>query len=261
MEAIYDEIGIDYDTSRKADPTILSTLIRLLGIENRKRYLDIACGTGNYTTEFANYGGEWFAFDQSEKMLSEAHGKTSLVNWQQYDVNTLGYENGFFDGAICSLAIHHFPNLQKAFMEIARVLKPKSKLVIFTATPDQMNSYWLNHYFPVMMSNSCEEMPNLETICSALNRAKIPIESTEAFFITPELQDFFLYSGKQRPEMYLSESVRNGISSFHKYCSQPELSNGLDNLRNDIETGAIKKIMEKHENMKGDYLFISSSAH
>ena len=67
MEAIYDEIGIDYDTSRKADPTILSTLIRLLGIENRKRYLDIACGTGNYTTEFANCGGEWFAFDQSEK--------------------------------------------------------------------------------------------------------------------------------------------------------------------------------------------------
>jgi hypothetical protein len=104
-------------------------------------------------------------------------------------------------------------------------------------------------------------MPNLETICSALNRAKIPIESTEAFFITPELQDFFLYSGKQRPEMYLSESVRNGISSFHKYCSQPELSNGLDDLRNDIETGAIKRIVEKYENMKGDYLFISSSAH
>lgn len=61
--------------------------------------------------------------------------------------------------------------------------------------------------------------------------------------------------------MYLSESVRNGISSFHKYCPQPELSNGLDDLRNDIETGAIKKIVEKYENMKGDYLFISSSAH
>ncbi len=261
MDIIYDEIGKKYDTTRKADPTILSTLTKLLTIEGRKRYLDIACGTGNYASGIANIGGNWFAFDNSEKMLSEAKLKTSHVDWKQFDVTALGYENDFFDGAVCTLAIHHFLDLDKAFSEVGRVLKPKSKLIIFTATPDQMESYWLNHYFPKMMDGSCREMPSLEVIQSALNQAKISIESTEPFFVDPDLQDFFLYSGKQMPEMYLSSLVRNGISSFHKYCSKSELSNGLNKLRKDIKTGAIKEVMEKYESINGDYVFISSRAH
>ena len=261
MGAIYDEIGIEYDTTRKADPIILSKFASLLGIENSKTYIDVACGTGNYTSELSRLGGQWCAFDQSEKMLSEARTKSSLVNWQKYHVTGTGYEDNYFDGGICSLAIHHFPNLENAFAEIARILKSCGKFIIFTATPDQMRSYWLNHYFPVMMEHSCDQMPTLETIETALNKACITVETKEPFSITPDLQDLFLYSGKQRPDMYLSSSVRNGISSFHNYCSESELSSGLRSLREDIETGAIKSIVKKFKSNNGDYLFISSLAH
>ena len=236
MRAIYDEIGKDYDTTRKADPCILSTLNSLLNVEEGKRYLDVACGTGNYTSEISRIGGKWFAFDNSEKMLSEARPKSSQVDWRHFDVTDLGYEFDFFDGAICSLAIHHFPVLNEAFCEIARVLKSNGKLVIFTATPSQMRCYWLNHYFPEMMENSCMQMPTFQVISSALAQGGFSIESTEPFFISPELQDFFLYSGKQRPDMYLSSKVRNGISSFHNFCTQSELNSGLDKLHNDIES-------------------------
>ncbi len=261
MDAIYDKIGFEYDTTRKADPTILSSLASLLVIESSKKYVDVACGTGNYTSELANFGGEWSAFDHSRKMLSEARTKSPLVKWQQFDVAATSYENDYFDGATCSLAIHHFPDLEKAFAEIARILKSGGKFIIFTATPDQMKSYWLNHYFPIMLEHSCDQMPSLETVESALGKAGIFVEFTEPFFITPDLQDFFLYSGKQRPEMYLSSSVRSGISSFHNYCSEMDLRNGLSKLRKDIETGAIKEIMEKYENENGDYLFVSARAH
>ncbi len=261
MDAIYDKIGFEYDTTRKADPTILTSLASLLGIESSKKYIDVACGTGNYTSELANFGGEWTAFDHSRKMLSEARAKSTLVKWQQFDVTATSYENDYFDGATCSLAIHHFPDLEKAFAEIARILKPGGKFIVFTATPDQMRSYWLNHYFPIMVERSCDQMPSIETVESALNKAGIFVEFTEPFFITPDLQDFFLYSGKQRPEMYLSSSVRSGISSFHNYCSETELTGGLSKLREDIETGTIKAIMEKSENENGDYLFVSASAH
>jgi ubiquinone/menaquinone biosynthesis C-methylase UbiE len=260
MEAIYDEIGKGYDTTRKADPRILSTLSGLLDIEEGKRYLDVACGTGNYTSEMAGFGGKWFAFDNSKKMLSEARSKSSQVDWSQFEVTDLGYESNFFDGAICSLAIHHFPELDTAFFEIARVLKTDGKLVIFTATPDQMESYWLNHYFPKMMEASCRQMPTFETIQSALAHSNFIIESTEFFFISPEIQDLFLYSGKRRPEMYLSSDVRNGISSFHNFCSQSELKSGLDNLCNDIESGKIKEIMNSYNNDNGDYVFICANA-
>jgi len=261
MDAIYDKIGIEYDTTRKADPTILSGIASLLAIESSKKYVDVACGTGNYTSELASFCGEWSAFDHSRKMLTEARKKSSLVKWKQFDVAATSYENDYFDGATCSLAIHHFPDLEEAFVEIARILNPGGKFIIFTATPMQMRYYWLDHYFPIMLERSCDQMPGLETVESALNKAGIFIEATEPFFITAELQDFFLYSGKQRPEMYLSSSVRRGISSFHNYCSETELRSGLSKLRGDIETGAIKAIIEKYENENGDYLFVSARVH
>jgi ubiquinone/menaquinone biosynthesis C-methylase UbiE len=145
-----------------------------------------------------------------------------------------------------------------AFREIARVLKPGGKFIIFTATPAQMKSYWLNHYFPQMMAGSGEEMPTFDAIKATLSRVNFSIESIQPFFIGPELQDFFLYSGKQRPEMYLSRPVRNGISSFHKFCSNTELTSGLDKLRKDIESGTIKEILQKYDSEIGDYLFVSA---
>jgi len=258
MASIYDKIGKEYDTTRKVDPQILSTLASLLDVEDGQRYLDIACGTGNYAIELAASGGKWFAFDHSEKMLAQARSKSTLIDWRQYDVAQLGYEDNFFDAAICTLAIHHFPDLDIAFREIARVLKPDGKLVIFTATPAQMKGYWLNRYFPQMMAGSCEEMPAFDAIRETLSRVNFSIESIQPFFIGPDLQDFFLYSGKQRPEMYLSSRVRNGISSFHKFCSDTELTRGLDQLRKDIDSGTIKGNMQKYESEIGDYLFVSA---
>ena len=260
MEAIYDKIGEGYDTTRKADPEILSSLSKLLNIEAGKRYLDVACGTGNYTTGISDFGGNWYACDGSEKMLSQASSKSSHINWKKYEVSDLGYKSDFFDGAICSLAIHHFPDLLRPFCEIARVLKAKCNFVIFTSTPEQMKAYWLNHYFPEMMEKSCEQMPSLKIVESALTEAGFVIEITEPFFITPGLKDFFLYCGKQRPEMYLSSEVRDGISSFHNFCSQSELDDGLEKLRKDISSGKIGEVINNYEISKGDYLFICATA-
>jgi len=256
MEAIYDSIGEGYDTTRKVDPEILSTLSKLLDIKAGKNYLDIACGTGNYTNRISEFGGNWFACDGSEKMLSEAKLKSTDIKWSKRDVSDLRYDSNFFDGAICSLAIHHFPDLARSFCEISRVLKMSSNFVILTSSPTQMKGYWLNHYFPVMMEKSCDQMPSFDVVESVLIQAGFSIQTTEPFFITPELKDFFLYSGKQRPEMYLSHNVRNGISSFHNFCSQSELDQGLEKLQRDITSGNIKSVMESYESKNGDYLFI-----
>jgi len=252
----YDKIGIGYDTTRKADPYILSKLNQFLEIKENKNYLDVACGTGNYTSEMAKFGGNWSAFDQSEVMLSEAKQKSKLVQWSKYNVENTNFESSYFDGAFCSLAIHHFPNLSKAFNEISRVLKPSARMILFTAIPEQMYGYWLNEYFPNMMQASCDQMPSLTAIESAINKHGLTIESTQPFFITSELQDFFLYSGKQRPEIYLEKPVRDGISSFRNLCSKKELEAGLSTLQSDIETGAINDVIQKYNNDIGDYLFI-----
>ena len=256
MHTIYDEIGNGYDTTRKADPFILSQFNALLKIEPNKRYLDVACGTGNYTAEISKFGGDWSAFDQSEVMLCEAINKSQSVKWLKFDVEQTDFQSSYFDGAICSLAIHHFPNLPSAFKEVSRILKPTGKMVLFTATPEQMYSYWLNEYFPGMMKKSCEQMPSLASIASAVQPHGLTIDKTVPFFIEPELEDFFLYSGKQRPEIYLAQSVRDGISSFRNLCTINELEQGLLTLKSDIESGAIDDVIKKYTNQIGDYLFV-----
>lgn len=260
MDVIYDKIGDGYDTTRRADPAILATLARLLDVEAGKFYLDLACGTGNYTSGMVNLGGSWFACDGSARMLAEATRKSTAIDWRKYDVEDLGYDAEFFDGAICTLAIHHFASLLEPFHEVARVLKSESRFVIFTSTPEQMYGYWLNHYFPQMMKQSCDQMPGHDAVASALSAAGFSVVAQEPFFVTPELKDFFLYSGKQKPEMYLSEQVRNGISSFHNFCDKSELDDGMTRLRQDIESGNINAVMRDYENAGGDYLFICAQS-
>ena len=46
---IYNDIGKTYDSTRKADPMIVKTLLNLLNPETSGLYLDLACGSGNYT--------------------------------------------------------------------------------------------------------------------------------------------------------------------------------------------------------------------
>ena len=260
MEAIYNSIGEGYDTTRRADSRIVSTLAELLPLSGTGRYLDVACGTGNYTAALAGQGGAWNAFDQSKTMLMEAGSKSSAVSWHKMDAMQVGFPENTFDGVTCTLAIHHFPEISKPFREIGRVLKPGSNFVLFTAFPSQMSLYWLVEYFPEMMSKACEQMPSQSEIDNALEEAGLSVNELRPFDISPDLEDFFLYSGKQRPEMYLSDSVRAGISSFRNgFCSIEELESGLSKLRADIDSSQIDTVVSSYNNSGGDYMFVRAN--
>jgi len=258
MTARYDIIGDSYDTTRRADPYLTQRLLHHLNPQREGRYLDIACGSGNYTIALSEHGVDICGVDASNTMIATARKKNATLNWHVADVTDLPYNNRSFNGAICTLATHHFEDLAQAFREIRRVLTATSRLVIFTATPDQMARYWLNRYFPQMMVRSMDQMPTLEVTTDALARANFEIVTTEPYAIQPDLQDFFLYSGKHKPAMYHDAHVRAGISSFRLLIDDDELDEGCAQLRRDIETGTIKDVYERYENDDGDYLFISA---
>ena len=256
MSVIYNEIGKGYDATRCPDPEILNTLASLISVRENGLYLDAGCGTGNYTNELSKAGGTWKAFDQSELMIEKAKEKNSNIEWSIFDVIKTSYKSASFNSIVCTLAIHHFPDLNEAFKEISRVLVPKGKFVIFTSTPEQMSSYWLNYYFPIMLERSIDQMPSISKIEAALCTANLKLIKVQPFSVSKELKDLFLYSGKQRPEMYLSYAVRAGISSFRNFCPVTELESGLLLLAADIESGNIQAIIEKYEKGKGDYCFL-----
>ena len=255
MQPLYNTIGSTYGTTRRADPGISQALATYVGAGRAASYLDVGCGTGNYTCALAALGGNWHGVDVSSEMLEQAKAKSQSVVWQQGNADALPYPDRSFAGVICSLAIHHFPNLQSSFSEVFRVLNA-GPFVVFTAFAEQMRNYWLCHYFPEMMTRSIEKMPARSVVLDALRNAGFAIQEVVPFYVTNELQDLFLYSGKRRPHFYLEPSVRANISSFATLCPAEELEHGLDALRSDIEDGSFPGVVESYTDADGDYAYV-----
>ena len=256
MAATYDAIGEGYDGTRRADPRLVERLIGHLAPVPGGRYLDLACGTGNYTAALAARGLDMTGIDTSDVMLAAARAKAPGIAWSKGRAEDLPYADGSFDGVMCSFAIHHFGDVGAAFAEVARVLG-RGRLVILTATPAQMAGYWLNWYFPEAIVRSAADMPTLDAIRGDLTAAGFARIASDPFEVPEDLTDLFLYAGKHRPALYLDPAVRAGISTFARGLSPPdELERGLAALAADIETGAIDATVASYAHDKGDYLFV-----
>jgi predicted DNA-binding protein len=70
------------------------------------------------------------------------------------------------------------------------------------------------------------------------------------------LQNHFLYCGKNRPELYLRENIRKGISSFSSLANKTEIEGGLRRLADDVNENKISEIIENFRNDMSDYVFI-----
>ena len=255
--ARYDRIGRGYDSTRKPDSFLLRKMYEFLSSDTANgKFLDVGCGTGNYTHELKVLGLDFTGIDPSEEMLEKARLKNNSIKWLQGTAEKIDLESNFFDGVLASLTIHHWSDLNAGFHQIGRVLKPGGKLVLFTTLPSQNKSYWLNHYFPIMMKDSMKILPTIATIENAFDAGGIDIIDKDPYFIQPDLEDHFLYCGKHNPELYFDENIRKGISSFSLIAHQDEINTGLKKLRQDIDTGDIKEVISPYENDKGDYLFI-----
>ncbi|ELR70649.1 putative MerR-family transcriptional regulator [Fulvivirga imtechensis AK7] len=256
MQAKYDTIGINYNTTRKADKYLTERLLKLLSPRAEGLYLDIGCGTGNYTLKLQEKGYRFTAIDPSTEMLEKARLKSLKIDWRSGYAENTGLNADSIDGIVATLTIHHWTDLHTAFLEMSRVLKKNGKMVIFTSTPEQMRGYWLNHYFPYMLRDSIAQMPSPEKIKVALDASGLQVTDTEPYFIHSDLEDLFLYSGKHNPKLYLNPEVRQGISSFAALANKTEVDKGLEKLKNDINSGEIDQVMQEYENALGDYIFI-----
>ncbi len=253
--ALYDQIGGNYDATRRADPEIARRLIEYLSPEPAGLYLDVACGTGNYTAALASAGLRLCGVDQSARMIAGARPKRARVRWLVADVARLPFSDGLFSGAICTLAIHHFRELGSPFGEVSRVMG-RGRFVLFTAAPEQMRGYWLNEYFPAALEKSIEQMPSPERVEEALAAAGFESVRSAPYGVANDLRDLFLYSGKQRPEMYLDPRVRAGISTFAVLADPSEVRAGCEQLARDIRSGRIADVIKAYAHDRGDYLFV-----
>jgi SAM-dependent methyltransferase len=259
MPALYDLMGSSYARSRRADAAIAQALADQLSLTPFGAYLDLGCGTGNYTVALSAIGGVWRGVDVSEVMLAQARQKSRTIDWIQSNADALPFPDAVFQGAVCTLAIHHFPDLESPFREVRRTMQGGA-FVMFTGLAEQMRCYWLCHYFPEMMNRSIERMPSESTLRAALSRAGFGSVTVTPFFVTDELEDLFLYSGKHRPNLYLDPGVRANISSFANLTSSAELHDGLARLSADLQSGVFASVKAHYAKGDGDYVYVTAHA-
>jgi ubiquinone/menaquinone biosynthesis C-methylase UbiE len=113
----------------------------LLALSPGDGVLDVGCGTGNFTRDFAKSVGPdglVVGLDVSETMLSRAVRDTAAAGYDQVayvrgDAADLPFLNASFDGVCCFAALNLFADPYAALDSFTRVLTPGGRLAIFTS--------------------------------------------------------------------------------------------------------------------------------
>ncbi|WP_215223907.1 class I SAM-dependent methyltransferase [Echinicola shivajiensis] len=135
-------------TSITSHSDSLDKLISISSASKSDKVLDIACGSGIVSCEFAKYASHVTGIDMTQGMLDEAEklqARNNLTNvaWQIGNVESLPYEDDSFSIVISRFGFHHFLDPFKVLSEMKRVCKPEGKvLVVDVSLPDsKINKY------------------------------------------------------------------------------------------------------------------------
>lgn len=125
QEIDVDEIDVDKVVGACTAPE-LRFIFNKLGSLNGKKVLDIGCGFGEASIQFARLGAEVYSLDISSGMLDQALKLASKyhvsINTMQGDVENLPFTDNYFDIVYAGNVLHH-AEVEKVIKSVTRVLK------------------------------------------------------------------------------------------------------------------------------------------
>jgi SAM-dependent methyltransferase len=120
----------DWELSERQQLPTYEEAIRRVGITAGQRVLEVGCGTGVFLRAAADEGAAVYGLDASEPLLELARARVPEADLQLGDLESLPYEDDFFDVVAGFNSFFFALDLVSALREAARVAKPGAPVVI-----------------------------------------------------------------------------------------------------------------------------------
>ncbi len=120
-----------YSVVRKSDNFVNNYILKKY---KGKKVLDYCCGDGALSVLFAKNGIEIIGIDissvriKNSKTLAIKEGVGDKTSFFVMDAEKTTFPDNYFDGIICAGVLHHL-DINKAFKEMARILKPEGSII------------------------------------------------------------------------------------------------------------------------------------
>ncbi len=217
---LYDTIGATYSVTRRTEPRIAAQVWAALG--DARTVLNVGAGTGSYEPPDRDVT----AVEPSAVMRGQRPaGAAPCV---AATAESLPFEDQSFDAAMAFATVHHWQDPIAGLREMRRVAR---RVVVFacdTSEESWRRRFWLTRdYMPEITASRV----GLASELARVIRARM-----EPVLIPWDCADGFFEAYWRRPEAYLDEHVRRGISLWAGVGPDAE-QRAVRRLREDLASG------------------------
>lgn len=127
--------------SQHSDQYGIDLMLRLSNPKPDDTVLDVACGTGIITYEYAKLVNHVTGIDLTPAMIEQAkilqkEKKLYNVDWRIGDVSILPFNDNSFSLVVTRYSFHHLHDPKVVLEQMKRVCKPGGKILVVDVTPD-----------------------------------------------------------------------------------------------------------------------------
>jgi len=219
---LYDTIGATYTATRRTEPRIAAQVWAALG--DARTVLNVGAGTGSYEPADRDVT----AVEPSA--LMRAQRPAGAAPCVAADAEHLPFADQSFDAAMAFATIHHWPDPIAGLREMRRVAR---RVVVFTHdTSDAgwLHRFWLTRDYLPEVGDLRVGRPSLTDLAGAIGARVEPV------LIPWDCVDGFFEAHWRRPEAYLDENVRRGVSVWSRVGADAE-QRAVGDLRDDLASG------------------------
>ena len=219
---LYDTIGATYTVTRRTEPRIAEQVWAALG--DARTVLNVGAGTGSYEpTDRDVTAAEPSALMRAQRPAGAAPCVAAAAE-------SLPFEDQSFDAAMAFATVHHWPDPIAGLREMRRVAR---RVVVFTHDSSDtgwLHRFWLTRDYLPEVADLLVGRPSLTELAGAIGARIEPV------LIPWDCVDGFFEAYWRRPEAYLDESVRRGVSVWARVGPDAE-QRAVCSLRNDLASG------------------------